>query len=796
MHDVRYAIRIARQNPGSTLAAFVALTLGIGATTAIFSIVNSILLRPLSVQDPDSVIRIFETKGVANRAEISMADYLDWKAHLKSFESLAIYRDSQANLTGVSNPERVRLLLCESTLFPLLGIGPIQGRNFLPQEDQPGHNGVAILSWSYWQNHLGGESALGKKILLDDTPYTVIGILPSNFLLFRDEDLFVPVAFDPTQIQNRRGYHQYSVLGRLRAGISLAQADAELAAFSKSLAVKYPDKNGDVGALGIKLRDSIAGEVRPVLMMLAAAVTCVLLIACGNAANLLLARALARRHEISVRIAVGASRSRLYRQVLTESVLLSFSAALAGTAVAVAVVRVVRSLKNTGIPDPAAITVDWHVMAFALATGIVTGILFGVAPTLGFSNMPLGDALKQSTGRLTASRRQHRLSQLFAALETAIATLLLIESGLLLKSFLKASAINPGFSTAHLLTLQVSLPESRYGRAGSVGPFVQKALEQIRSVPGIQNSAIGTNLPLLGSGLCSILVRGRPVFRNTDRPFVQFNGVSPGYFQTMGIRMLTGRDFNYRDTAASPAVVIVNEALARRFFTGQNPIGQRLAYFSDQPHWKEIIGEVANVRQHGIETGPVPEVFTPLAQDEFKWLAIAARTNADPLSFTKPIEQAVHYVDPELAVFLPRTMDQIITLELGWRAFHTSLLIVFGCIAITLASIGIYAVIAYSVTQRMGEMAVRMALGAASSDVLRMILWQGVSPAFFGSITGAVCALGFTSLISQLLYGIQPMDLQTYCLAVLLLLVVALAAAYFPARRAASVHPSEALRYQ
>jgi putative ABC transport system permease protein len=796
MHDVRYAMRIARQNPGSTLAAFMALTLGIGATTAMFSVVNSVILRPLPVKDPDRIVRIFETKATDKRGEISMADYIDWKTNLKAFDSLAIYRHSQANLTGASNPERVRILLCESTTLPLLGVSPVRGRNFLPDENEPGHDAVAILSWSFWRNRFGGQGLLGKKIWLDGKPYTAVGVLPAGFFVLGDEDIVVPLTFDLTRAQNARGYHQYSALGRLRSGVSLAQADAELAALARSLASAYPKNNAGVGAVAIQLRDSITGEIRPVLMMLFGAVMCVLLIACGNVANLLLARTSSRQREVSVRMAIGASSARVCRQLLTESVLLSSSAALAGIGLAYMGVRVIRNLENTRIPHPSDIAVDWRVLLFAIGTGVATGLVFGVAPAVGLSMTQVNNTLKQSGGRVTESRTQRRLRQLFVGIETAIAALLLIESGLLIKSFVKASSINPGFQTDHLLTMQISLPESRYGRPGTVGPFVHDAVERIRSIPRLRAAAIATNLPFLGSGLCSILIQGRPIPKDVDSPFVQFNGISPGYFQTLEIPMLRGRDFNFRDTARSVPVVIVNEALVHDFFGARNPLGQHLAYLSDHPHWKDIVGVIEDVRQHGLEIGAVPEVFTPLAQDEFKWLAIVARTNGNPLSFTKAIEARVHQVDPGLAVFLPETMEQIITRELGWRAFDTSLLFIFACIAITLACIGIYAVVAYSVTQRVNEIGLRVAIGAGNSDILRMIVWQGAMPALFGAIAGVICSLGTSRLLSELLYGVQPTDPLTYASVIALLVAMAIVAAYFPARRAASIDPSQALRYQ
>ncbi len=553
MHDIRYALRIARQNPGSTLAAFVALTLGIGATTAIFSVIDSVILRPLPIKQADRVVQIFETKPGNDRAEIAMPDYVDWKAHLKSFDNLALYRESQANLTGAAHPERVRLFLCESTMLPLLGLNVIRGRNFTAEEDRPGHNDVAILTWPFWRNHFGGENVVGRKIILDDHPYTITGVLKTSFFDFEDEDILVPVAFDLTQFENARGYHQYSVLGRLRAGVSLSQAQAELTAFSRFLATEYPKEDGDVGAVAVKLRDTITGDIRPVLLLLFGAVTCVLLIACGNVAGLLLARASGRQREIAVRMAIGASRTRLYRQVLTESILLSCSAAIAGVGLAFLAVRIVRGLKNTRIPDPASIAIDWRVLAFAIGTGVLTGILFGLAPALGFSSDHVNDVLKQSSGRVTESKGQHRLRQLFVALETAVAALLLIESGLLLKSFVKVTSVNPGFSTDHVLTVQISLPKSRYGGPGTVGPFVRDVVDRIRSIPGLHSVAVTSNLPLLGSGLCSILIEGMPPAKTADNRFVQFNGVSPGYFRTLGIPMLSGRDFTDRDTVTLDA---------------------------------------------------------------------------------------------------------------------------------------------------------------------------------------------------------------------------------------------------
>lgn len=801
LQDARYALRIAGQNPGSTLAAFLALALGIGATTAIFSVVYGVIFRPLPVRDVDRVVRIFESDSRSNEDDVSMADYLDWKRQLRSFESLALYADGQANLTGLGTPERVLILACDSGLLPLLGVVPVRGRNFTPEEDQPGHDQVALLTWSFWRSHFGGRNPLGDKILLDDKPHTIIGVLPRDFFVMGEQDVLTPVSFDFTRRQNTRGYHWYGAMGRLRPGVSLAQANAELSTAAASLAAEYPQQNDKVGIRAIPLQDWLTGNVRPVLVLLFGAVSCVLLIACGNTANLLLARASSRQREVSMRVALGATRFRLCRQLLTESVLLSCSAALAGLALAAVSVRIVTSLKDTGIPNAEEITLDWHVLVFAIATGILTGILFGFAPAIRVSGARVNDTLKESASKVTESRGQRRLRQWLVCLETAIATLLLIESGLLIKSLAKAAHIDPGFRPDHLLTLFVSLPPSRYDpfrRPGCVARFSDTVLERIRSIPGVKDAAITSALPLLDiGGGTSMLVEGQPTPKTLwGSPFVQWSCISPAYFRTMCIRMLSGRDFNEHDDMTTKRVAIVNQALVRLLFHGQNPIGKRIANTSKQPDWREVVAVVDNVPQLGLEKKALPEAFLPLKQVETPSLAIAARTEGDPLGFKKQIEAQMHALDPELAIFKVRSMQQIITRDLGWRTFYSSLLIAFASIAIILACIGIYAVIAYSVTQRIGEMGIRMAVGAGRSDILRMVLRQGVTPALYGLVGGAICSIAVGRFISQLLYGVASTDPLTYLLVVALLLGIAIAASFFPALHAASVDPSQALRYQ
>lgn len=800
MRDVRYALRTARRNPGSTLAAFLGLTLGIGATTAIFSVVNAVILRPLPLKDEHSVVRIFSSDSRSDKDFVSMADFLDWKKQLKSFSGLALYRFDQANLTGQGVPERVRILECDSALLPVAGVTVIRGRNFYPGEDRPGQDSVALLSWAFWQNHFGGQNVIGRKIILDGAPYTAIGVLPRDFVVFGERDIWVPIAFDLTLLPDMRGQRWYWAVGRLRRGVSLAQANAELTTEAGSLASAYPKQNKGVGARAIIVRDSIDGKLRPALLMLLGGGLCVLLIACGNVANLALTRASRRQREISIRIALGASRATLLRQLFTENILLSLCAAAAALGLAAAAIRILRSFPGNRIPHPEEINLDWRVLLFAIAIGVMTGVGFGLAPAIQTSMIRVHDAIKQSSGRLTESRGQQRLRSFFVFSETAVAALLLIQSGLLIKSYAKASQIDPGFDADHVLALHISLTTARYGlqHPGSIDLFSGTALAAIRRLPGVENAAITTDLPLIGTGGGGgILAEGEAVRKNLpELPYVQWTSISPDYFRTMRIHRIAGRGFDNRDRSGGRDVVIVNQALVARFFHGQNPIGRRIAITAERPEWREIVGVVENVPQLEIERKALPEIFFPLAQFEFPWLAIVVRTSADPLSYTNAIRREVEKVDPGVAVFLPRTMQHIIGAQLGWRVFQTSLVGVFGAIAIVLASIGIYAVVAYSVTQRVSEIGIRMALGAEKQDILRAVVRKGAMPAFLGSLVGALCSLAISKSLSQLLYGIQSADMSTYLLVIVFFFAVAMVASYVPARRAAALDPSRALRYE
>ncbi len=798
--DIRYALRTARRHPGGAIAAFLALALGIGATTAIFSVVNAVILRPLPVVDEGSLVRIFASDARSDKDVFSMTDFLDWKKQLKSFSGLALFHVDQANLTGQGPPERLLICQCDSAMLPVLGVSPVAGRNFYGEEDQPGRGAVAMLSWAFWESHFAGQDVIGRKIILDEQPYTVVGILPRDVGVLRDAGVWVPVTFDLKNLINTHPYRRYGAFGRLRRGVSLAQANADLRAVAASVAAQYEARKAGVSARAVTLRDSIAGDVRPGLLMLLGAGMCVLLIGCGNVANLALVRAFGRQREISVRLALGASRATILRQLFTEDVLLSLGAASAGVGLAAGALKILRSLPRTRIPNPQEITLDGRVLLFAIAMGVLTAIAFGLAPAIRITVIRVHDSIRQTSGRMTESKAQQRLRTLFVFVETAVAALLVIQSGLLIKSYAKASHINPGFEADHLLTVHVSLPPLRYSyeHPGSVASFARQLLPKIRSIPGVESAALTSDLPLSGTGGgAGILIEGQPRPKNIeDSPFVQWTRVTPGYFRTMNIRLLRGRDVNERDNANAPDVAVVNQTFAKRFFPGKSAIGKRLSPPLNRPEWTEIVGVVADVPQLGMERRAIPEIFYPLPQAEVPWLAMSLRTSGDPLSYSSAVRRAVQEVDPGVAVFLPRSMDDIIRGQLGWRVFQTSLVGVFGAIAIVLAAIGIYAVVAYSVTQRVREIGIRMALGAQKRQILRVVLREGAIPAFLGALAGALCSLALSNLLSQLLYGIESTDLPTYLIVISLFLAIAVVASYLPSRRAAELDPARALRYE
>jgi putative ABC transport system permease protein len=797
--DIRYALRIWRHNPLPTIASFVALALAIGASAAIFSVVNAVLLRPLPVKDPDRIVRIFESETRRQTDAVSMQDVADWKKHLHSFESLAFYRPGLANMSWAGNAVLVATLQCDAELFEVLGVRPARGRAFTADDNRPGHDQAILLSWAFWQSQFGGEDVIGRTLQIDDKPRTIAGVLPEDLNILGHKDVWMPAVLDFSNRQNMRGYHSYLALGRLRSDITLAQGNAELGKEAANLATAYPAENQGVGASAISLRTWLSGDLKGPLVLLLGAVLCVLLIACGNVANLLLARTSARMREVSTRLAIGASRARIFSQLMTESFVLAAAAALTGVAIAAGAIRVVKHLPSTRIPRPEEITLDWRVLAFAVCLTGITAMLFGLVPAFRTSTAAMSEALKQANGRISESKGQQWMRRTLVAVETAVATLLLIVSVLLLKSFEKAAGVDPGFQPDRVMSMYTSLPPARYGQDSELGArFADRVLERVRALPGIESAAFTGDLPFtsrLGGG--PIVIKDKVAPKNIwNAPFVLRTAITSGYCKTLRIPLIEGRDLDRRDDAPAAKAVLVNEAFARQFFPGEEAVGRFLSYVPGAPDWHQVVGVVNDARQQGAEAPILPQLYIPLYRYVELWPALVVRTAGDPLGYAKSLQDEIKSVDPEVPIFLPRSMRQIMAEQLGWRTVHTSLISLFAAVALTLSAIGIYAVIAYSVTQRISEIGVRMACGAGRPQILRMIVKQGMAPALAGTLAGAAAALATAKLFSRLLYGVRFTDYSAYLSAIVFLVLIAAAASYFPARRAAAINPWQALRHE
>jgi putative ABC transport system permease protein len=798
MRDIRFAFRVAKQNPGSTAAALVAMTLGLGASTAMFSVINGVLLRPLPAKDPGRVVELYQSSGKINHGRLSMRDFLDWRSRVHSLESMAIYRMNPANLSGDGPPTIEIVLDCDPALLQVLGLAPARGRAFEPGENRPGRQFEALLSWNFWKDRFGGEQGIvGKKILLDRVGYQIIGVLPEGFQMPGEmpASLWRPLPEDFHGPLNARRVRVYHGIGRLASGATLGKANGELASVQADLARQHPADDRGTSALCVLWRKAIVGDVGTMLLLLCGAVGCVLLIACGNTANLLLVRAVARQSEISIRIAVGANRGQIVRQLLTESLLLSSTAACLAIGMAWETVRVIRNLPDTRIPNSGQIVLDWRIVLFATAMALLTGVLFGLAPAWRISAARVHDALKQTSGRSTETRAEKSFRAGLVASEAALAVLLAVGSGLLIHSFLKVAAVNPGFNPKNLLTLPVSLTSGRYGTPGAETQFISGVLTKVRALPGVRSAAFGSSVPLgLTSGRYPVRIEGDANDDVLRLPQVLFGYITPRYFQTMGIPLIAGRDLEERDNAHSPPVAIVNRTFAKALLHGGSGVGKRTRYFLED-EWREIVGVVGDVPQESFERGVEPQIYLPNAQVEDGWTNLLVRVDGDPKLMERAVKAQLAEVDPTVSAYSGlHTMDDVTRRALGWRTFSTSALGIFAVIAILLASVGIYAVIAYSVAQRTSEIGLRMALGAQSSQILRMVLWQGVGPAALGAVAGACAAMGISRWLQDLLFQVTTLDGWAYAISVALVIGVAAVACAGPALRAASIDPNRALR--
>ncbi len=806
LQDLRYAFRLLAKSPSFTLIAVLTLALGIGANTAIFSVVNAVLLRPLGFRDPAKLVLVAE-KSKYPTISTSYENYQDWRDQSHSFESLEATRGTAMTLSGSGEPENLNVRMATAKLFPLLGVDARLGRTFSADEDRAGGTPVAVLTYGLWQRRFGGSpDVLGKPITLDAQPYTVIGVLPAGFELLQPADVFLPFHPWAHTLPDDRNWHPgIIVIGRLKAGASLEQARTEMVGITKRLEEQYPIYNTGTSADVVALQEQMVQNVRPALILLLGAVSFVLLIACANVANLLLARAASRGREVAIRTSMGASRGRVVRQLLTESVLLSLAGGILGLLIAWASLGPLLKLSAGTVPNVFDVTLDPAVLAFTLGISVITGLIFGIAPAMRTTKRDLRGTLNEGSRGSTAGPGHHRLRGSLISMEIALALLLLVGAGLLLRSFSRLQEIPPGFQPDHLFVADLPISQSAYAKPEQRFQFFDRVVDRARTLPGVRSAAAASFLPVSGGGgLLHFNIAGRPPKSPNDYIAAGYRTVTPNYFETLGIPLLQGRLFIPHDNERSPAVVIINSTMAHTYFPNENPLGHRIQVGATPdpdptvPNM-EIVGVVGDVLQ-GLGVDPKAEMYLPYRQADgvlpvFQ-LSIVMRTSGDPLQQSAALRSALSEIDPNQPLVKVRTMEDNIASTVAQPRFRTWLIGIFAALAVMLAAVGIYGVMSYSVTQRTNEIGIRVTLGAQPNDVFRTVVGEGLRFALIGICIGIVAGLLLTRLLQSFLYGISAADPLTFVGVTVLLLAVALAASFFPARRATRVDPIIALRYE
>ena len=800
LKDIRYGIRSLARHPGFTAVALITLALGIGANTAIFSVVNAVLLRPLPYNDPNRIVWLWDTQPQLATAPTSLPDFLGWKEQNQSFEHIAAFLSGSMFLDTGDGTSDTRVGLVTPELFSVFHVSPILGRTFTNEETLPGRFRVAVLSHSMWQNRFGSDpNVSGRTIQLSGAAYTIIGVMPAGFAYPDRAELWRPLPIDPAKLDP--GPHYLNVVGRLKPGITLAQAQADMSTIAARLSQQYREKNAGHGIKLEPLTNVVVGDVGLALYVLLGAVGFVLLIACANLANLMLARVGARQKEIAVRTALGASRLRIMRQLLIESVTLAIGGGVIGLLLAFWAVKWVIALSADTIPRVREISIDPRVAAFTLLVSVFTGVLFGLVPALQVSRPDLTDALKES-GRTTASHRTNRFRSALVVSEVALSLVLLVGAGLMIRSFAKLNQIDPGFKPAQVATLGVTLLRSKYPEDEQVAQTYSQILERSASAPGVLSAAATSYLPVTGSNESdSFTIEGRPPIAKEAEPSTEYRIVTPRYFESMGMSLLSGRDFALTDTRQSPNVVVINDTFARRHFAGEDPLGHRLRLQGQKRDALLIIGVVGDARDIWLDQQPTPEVYVPFLQDPLgteypRSMTIVARTKSDPGAIAGALRVAVTSVDKSLPVYALKPMTEYLRDSLSRRRFNLILLTIFSCIALTLAAVGIYGVISYGVTQRTHEMGIRMALGAKPRDVLKLVIRQAMLMTLGGVGIGLLAAWALTRLMKSLLFNVGVTDPLTFAAIALLMTLIAMLAVLLPARRATKVDPLVALRYE
>jgi putative ABC transport system permease protein len=802
MGDIRYALRNLLRRPTFTLIAVVTLALGIGANTAIFSAINALLLKPLPFPDLDRVVAVWDklpSRGVMHN-EVAVANYLDWKSQTQSFDQLALYRWWSANLTGIDPPERIQGFLVTANFLDVTGVKPIMGRTFLPEENQPGKDQVAVITHSLWQRRFGGDpNILEKTITINTITRRVIGVMPERFNFPKGAEIYAPLQMTP-ELMKSRGNHGYYVIGRLKQGASIAGAQAEIDNVSARLEQQFPETNKGWGATVFPLVADTVRTYDTALWVMMAAVGFVLLIACANVANLMLARASGREREIALRAALGASRWRIVRQLLTESVIV----ALIGGALGILIgFWGVDALRAANPADAAKYAPGWYqlginptVLLFTLTLSVVSGIVFGLAPALQVSKPDLNSSLKEGTRGTTST--SHRLRSSLIVFEVALSLVLLVCAGLMIRSFLSLLRTDPGFNPDHVLTMNLVLPGAKYKDEAARAAFYDDLVQRVKAQPGVESAAVVNYLPLGGANSSdSYLVEGEPEPAPGQEHDGRYRVATPDYFRTMEIPIVRGRAFTVQDKAGTTDVVIVNETLARQHWPGQDPLGKRIRFYGppERAGWREIVGVVKDVK-HELNIPVTPEYYLPHKQDSWNAMVLVARTSVDPASLSTALRQQVWTIDKDQPVFDVKTMYEVRSSSVALYSFSSVMLGIFAGVALVLAAVGIYGVMAFAVTQRTQEIGIRMALGARTADVLGLVVRHGMKLAVIGIVLGLAGSWALTRFIEKLLVGVQPTDLLTFSLVSIGLLLAAFLACYLPARRATKVDPLVALRYE
>ena len=796
--DITYGLRSLLKRPGFTAVAIITLALGIGANSAIFSVVNAVLLRPLPFPESENLVQFdgIDPQAGITQGAMSVPDFADWQSQNQVFERMAAYVTGGSLLVSGDETERVRGADVTAEFFPLLRINAALGRTLQPDDSQKGSESVVVLSHGLWQRRFGSDpNIIGSKVKASGKESVVVGVMPVGFDYPERTELWEPFPLDP--VAERRDNRYLSVITRLKPGITLAQAQAEMHAINQRLAQSNVETNTGWTVQLTNLRERMVGSMRSSLLILLGAVGFVLLIACANVANLLLARATVRQKEIAVRSALGASRFRIIRQLLTESVLLSLIGGGIGLLLSLWLTKLLISLSPPNSPRFDEIRPDARVFAFTLGLTVITGLIFGLAPALQASRIDLNERLKEA-GRSAGGASHNRVRSLMMVSEIALSFMLLVGAGLLIKSFMHLRDVSPGFNPANVLSVRVAIPSSKYGQGEPRTQVLRQLEEQIETLPGVQSAGAVLSLPMGGDTFNvgrSYIREGRPATPE-ESGGAMYLVATPDYFQTLNIPLLSGRGFTDQDTENATKVVVVNESMARQLWPGESPVGRRITIWRDEKFPREIVGVVGDTKP-SLDVQAEPQMYVPYAQDaNWTGMSLVVRTNVEPTSLTNAVRNEIRSVDKGIPVFNVKTMDDVLAISVGPRRTPMVLLTAFAGVALLLAMIGIYGVTSYHVTQRTQEIGIRMALGAQMRDVVKLVLKSGMVLALVGIVAGLVGALALTRLLSSLLFGVKPTDIATFIVVSLCLFVTALLACYIPARRATKVDPLVALRYE